>query len=105
MAKGSSRIQLDIGKKSVGFQLSFPSDDNIDALTAIAEKCWNEYIGLAERYYGLQNVPPVSEQVRINDFVVNCLADAGFEAPGWPATDAKVDPAVEAECAELAEKS
>lgn len=105
VASGSRPIRLDVDEKSVEWEVNFGSGDNVDELMAATDKCWFEHVGLAERYYGLQNVPPVSEQVRINELVVDCLAREGYEGTGWPATDAQIDPSVEAECVELAENS
>ena len=101
VANGSSPIRLNIGKRGVGWQVRA---DN-DALAAIAEDCWDEHMGLAEQYYGRGAVPTEGEQVRLNEFVADCLAGEGFEATGWPLTDSRIDPSVEAECAELAVSS
>ncbi len=62
-------------------------------------------MGLAEQYYGRGAVPTEGEQVRLNDFVADCLAGEGFDTTGWPLTDSRIDPSVEVECAELAVNS
>jgi hypothetical protein len=105
VANGSSRIRLNIGERGVGWQLSFDDDADTDALAAISENCWDEHMGLAEQYYGRGAVPIEGEQVRLNEFVADCLAGEGFKATGWPLTDSRIDPSVEAECAELAVNS
>lgn len=105
VANGSRPIQLNVDDDSVQWDVNFGREDSVDDLMEITDKCWADHVGLAERYYSLQNVPPVSEQLRINRLVADCLADSGYEATGWPAIEAEIDPSIEAACVDVAENS
>jgi len=69
-----------------------------DRLVGISDTCWDKHVGLAEIYVALQAVLPVEDQLKLRPLTVECLADAGFDAPDWPATDVEIDPSVEATC-------
>jgi hypothetical protein len=75
-----------------------------DRLVGIADTCWERHVGLASMYVGLQAVLPADDQRRVQQLTVDCLADAGIDAPDWPATNVDIDPSVEATCDDQAKQ-
>ena len=69
-----------------------------DSLFAIADECWDDRFGLAEQYLAFQQIRPTEDQERLRELTVECLADAGIDAPDWPTTDGEIDPSMEATC-------
>lgn len=98
-------IRFEWNGKGLEHGVNSGTDDSgeADAIFAIAESCWDDRVGLAERYIGLQQVLPVEDQQRLRQLTVGCLADAGIEAPEWPGTDVEIDSSIEATCVDQAE--
>lgn len=100
VAAGGPLIGFEWTGEGVEWTVNTGSDDasEADRIFAITDDCWQQRVGLAEQYIGLQQVLPVEDQQRQRQLTIECLADAGFDAPDWPATDVEIDPSVEATC-------
>ena len=62
------------------------------------DACYAEQFELVGITLGMQRARPAADLKEINAAVVSCLAERGIDASDWPATDAVIDPAVEASC-------
>lgn len=99
VAAGGPEIRFEWNGEGVERSVSLGSDESEHVrLLATSDRCWDKHVGLAELYVALQQVSPVDEQQRQRELTIECLADAGIDAPGWPATDVDIDPSIEATC-------
>lgn len=94
--------------KGQGLTWSFRTDSadrtESERLTGLADTCWERHVGLASMYIGLQAVLPADDQRRVQELTVECLTDAGIDAPDWPATNVNIDPSIEATCDDQAKQ-
>lgn len=100
VAAGGPRIDFQWDGEGVTRTISLGSGspDESDRLVDISDRCWDKHVGLAEIYIALQAVLPADDQLRLRQLTIECLADAGIDAPDWPATDVDIDPSIEATC-------
>jgi len=90
-------------KESGNYSFGFQSDGDSQDELVIYDRCEAETFGLVGMMLGVQAAPPADALEERNSLVEQCLIDEGFDAEGWPATTAELDPSVEARCVDEAD--
>lgn len=94
-------VEIQLTPTPDGYSATFaaPSASENLRYNEIYDQCAAEtYDGVAQVWAAQTRVDP-DREVRIKTFVVDCLANAGFDVPEWPDVGGiRLDPVVETEC-------
>lgn len=106
VAQGTPPIEVGWGgtgpTRSYQFDPDLPIEE-VERLLALSDACWDEHVGIVESLNAIDAVPSVDEQRAYNQAVQQCLIAQDEPGDNWPATDADIDPSIEARCVDEVE--
>lgn len=106
VAQGTPPIEVGWGGSGPTRSYQFDPDlpiEEVERLLALSDECWDEHVGIVESLNSIDAVPSVDEQRAYNRAVQQCLLAQDEPGANWPATQADIDPSVEALCVDEVE--